>query len=502
MVFVYPAVFSPQILPEFIPGITKNMEKYFLHHIRTAAAAGNIRFYVNVSDKGSKNPKHSEIMLEGSDMIIPSGMDYLMEGAVDDAISKAQERRKALEVQEYKWNKTVIRITTGSAYESWMLSAGTGIPDKKDFTGHMVWSRKPGTIAIDLKTVEYTIPGITKLHNTIATYLLSNPSHVPENGWESKINQWAPMVQILAARDKAESELSDVRRRISSTDQELSRLDGEKREKDVQPVSRGADVQISAVDDIDMRPTTESITARVRIYDTKAREYVGEEDRTIPIGVKVVPLRVSGEFGSLYDLLQDDYYSNWMIFRYKQLVRGISTKIVRFFRSIGREFMSIIRWKDDEEFDMWRDIILNSKGLVDSSSFSKRRNSPSYYYYSAASIIFSSHDIKPNEESVFDKPQYMARLFKMGWNHIGVMDDPGKKFLFCSSFERGMCTSIPYSILYNSIKAADTFKEIQDIRGNIMNFKKINFKSMADTIRKRQLSEQIVRDKFNKFSEK
>jgi len=179
------------------------------------------------------------------------------------------------------------------------------------------------------------------------------------------------------------------------------------------------------------------------------------ERKTMLMGVKVTPMMVT-HFDNLYDVLRKDYYSNSIVSAYKTTTRWILRAIfnTNFISKLRRLLPS--KWAD---LGWYGNILLSKKAFMDMSSFSRKSGSARVSRFAGGTVILE----KDEEESLFDErePQRIERLFKLGWKSFVILDNRNKRMIFCSHLDRGLCSILPYSYIFSSLKSDKVYENIQ-----------------------------------------
>lgn len=451
MVFIYPALVSGNIEQRYFPGMIKTLELYFLHHIAEAATSGVLKFYV-VQDRITG--KFSSIKMESTDVDNLKGEYkpiYVLENEVFDTETRIDfmqkdlnERQKDLSLVQ-KMKKDIL-VKTKSA------KINPSQPEYEEY--------------IDLVNQE------EKLKNEIE--------------------------YLRRSLDNAYRDLNQARITQKKLDQDEANKAQDKLSKEVH--TGAATIKVDTQTIMDLRPTSITLDATVDVRKRDSRLSVTTksaypERRSIPVSVKVIPI-VINDFSNIYNVLVDDFYSNKFSSVYRSTVRSFGSKVMSWAKPIINAYSKVTMGNPDE-VNFWKDIIFRQKGFVDSSTFKNSARGPKYQKYSSAIVLMSADDIRGQEKNLFDNPRAVYKLFKMGWNSFGIMDDTEQKLTFCSYYESGMCTKIPYSYLFHSLKASDLFKEMEQLssftKRVIGSFKRVNYKSLSEKIN----MNQEVADKIN-----
>jgi hypothetical protein len=195
------------------------------------------------------------------------------------------------------------------------------------------------------------------------------------------------------------------------------------------------------------------------------------------IGVKAVPIAVKSDAQLAHLIMWD-----------KQIGK-IMTLIIRMGRPI--EGMFYRAWKNtvgkffgDEGItgNPFKDIvmkrtILGTKGADD------------------IFLVLNQADLPPDFAS---RARDIQKLFKLSWESFCIADDVNRRVAFCMKQFRGMCSIVPYSMLYQTLGQARVFEDMEDVRrssGSLFksskNLKKVIGESMAQ-----QKLEEFTADLF------
>ena len=426
MIFVYPAIISGNIEERYLPGMIKTIELYYLHHITEAVSSGTLQFYIT---QNRITGKFSEIRLESTDTDVNKAILF------EDNKEALEEKLKKLEAELVTLNMIrdgyLLDIRTATAHTG-------GQPDD------------PNRYNVGSKLYDYYVAATDNLKSI-------------------------------------ESDISHTQKLIQNSERDVAAAAKEKDKAPKATYSKGAtNIRVDTSTMLDLRPTSTSITAKIDVRQKKHFDFPtrGEPDeRSIPLSVKVVPM-IANNFSSIYDVLVDDYYANKYSSIYKGVFRAFAGKLNSYFGTMIRKFTNI--FIDGEDISLYKDILLNKKGYIDAGTFRSSTQGPSYQKYSAAIVLMSADDIRHQEQDFFSDPAKVSKLFKVGWNSFGVMNDTEQKLIFCSYYEGGMCTKIPYSHLFHSLNGSDLFKDLEALSGFtkrvVGKFKRTNLKKMKESM--------------------
>jgi len=454
MLFIYPAIISGNIEDRYYPALIKTMELYFLHHIVQSISTGSMRFVVTQGISG----KYGDLKLESKELeLVP---EMLMEADVpEDDYSDASESIKR-RIKELKGQAQDLRNAYDKAWD-----------ENKKLT-------PPGTSFVDLDDAE---------------------KHTYKQNEQAMNDRQRDISSV-------ENNISNLISKIPAADKPDGKSDFEKLQKTT-AAGGVSKLNIDTTLSVDLRPTAISVDVEVEYRQSRIKavklmpetEFV--KSRSIPIAVKVVPMIVDN-FSSIYDVLMDDMYANKYSTMFKQATRTMASVAAKALGPVYRKFMSM--FIPEEEVNLWRDIIYSKKGAMDAGSFS-RRGGPKSNHYSSGIVVMSSDDLRYQEQNFFNNPRKVSNLFKTGWNSFGVMDDANQVLTFCPRFEKGLCNRIPYSYVFNSLKAADLYKELDQLsqftKRTVGGFGKTSLKRVGESVELQHEVDDKVNFYFNEFLE-
>ena len=283
-----------------------------------------------------------------------------------------------------------------------------------------------------------------------------------------------------AERDAGRDKKQDERDARSKADEEL-KAEEEKNKKYKKDELVKTTVTPMNSTEYNILPEQVTISdVKVTIYEEDGRTY--EETRSITIGVKVLPIKLTTN-ANIYDVLLDDMYSNKIQYFYKANSRWFlkfffSSPLYRYFKMAYERLFYNAYDTNKNKVDIYKEMLLRHKGFIDASSFVNDPQAPARNYYAAAILILSNFDLGDPEMNFFSNPIKLRRLFSMGWNTFTILNDTENVMLFCSYLESGMCTKIPYAYLFTG-KAGDVFKTLDSVKTYTNkvfgHFKKANF---------------------------
>ena len=168
------------------------------------------------------------------------------------------------------------------------------------------------------------------------------------------------------------------------------------------------------------------------------------------LGVKVVPIRVRSDV-KLSHLLLVDSQLNAILSLMVRLGRNVTRSIVH---NLWDRWMRIFRDLTPSG-DPRRDIIMGRTGMGNKSD--------------TFIILSKQEDV---DEHFLDNIPRINRLFKMGWSNFVIADDINRVANFCMKDLRGMCASVPYSIMYQHLGHGKAYESMEDAkRANASIFK-------------------------------
>jgi len=88
----------------------------------------------------------------------------------------------------------------------------------------------------------------------------------------------------------------------------------------------------------------------------------------------------------------------------------------------------------------------------------------------------------------------MRNLQKMGWGSVIIADDVNRRVAFCMHELRGLCSLLPYTMLYQTFSQAKVYEDIEDAKRNASSIFKVKRVAMTKLI-----GESIAQNKIEKF---
>lgn len=193
----------------------------------------------------------------------------------------------------------------------------------------------------------------------------------------------------------------------------------------------------------------------------------GEKYSTL-IGVKAIPVAVKSD-AKLHELIMWDA----QIGKLMQLIIRSGRKFEGFLyrlwsRTAGRIFNA-----DPHAIsgNPYKDIVL-------------KRTIISSKYVDKVYFVLNRSDLKPD---FFEQAKRVRQLTKLGWQSFIIADDVNRSVSFCMIKFRGMCSTMPYTMLYQTMNQAKIFDDLEDVRRSSASlfksrrpFKKIVAEGMAE----------------------
>jgi len=261
-------------------------------------------------------------------------------------------------------------------------------------------------------------------------------------------------------RDEKEDEIKAIDRMWKEKDRIWD-------EKDKAAKKSSAKVAVSDMKSITLEPTYMTIETSDK-FGNKSNRFVG---------VKVVPIRVKADVKLSHLLLYDTKVS---------ALFAVSLKMGR---SIMRRFWSFFdKWTSRFRIggltpsgDPRRDIIMRRTGMgKDSATFI---------------VLSKQEDV---DEFFLDNIQKINRLFRMGWGNFIIADDIARTAWFCMDQFNGMCSAVPYSMMYKHLGQEKAFETMEDARKANSSIFKIS-KSFSRIVG--ECKAELKLDKYSMLSE-
>jgi len=183
------------------------------------------------------------------------------------------------------------------------------------------------------------------------------------------------------------------------------------------------------------------------------------------IGIKAVPIAVKSDAQLSHLIMWDQQIGKLMtlIIRMGRPIEGIFYRTWR--NTVGKFFGSSgISGNPFKDIVLKRTII-GTKGADD------------------IFLVLNQADLPADFAS---RAKDIRKLFKLSWESFCIADDVNRRVAFCMKQFKGMCSIIPYSMLYQTLGQARVFEDMEDVRrtsGNLFktnkNLKKVIGESMA-----------------------
>jgi hypothetical protein len=308
---------------------------------------------------------------------------------------------------------------------------------------------------IDQKTLKKRLEDSEKKIDDINNKLeKSNTSHADKQALEKEKQEYKKK------RDIEDDKLKAIERMQKDKDRAQDQI-----EKDARKAS--AKVAVSDMKSITLEPTYMTIETSDK-FGNKSNRFVG---------VKVVPIRVKADVKLSHLLLYDTKVS---------ALFAVSLKMGR---NIMRRFWSFFdKWTSRFRIggltpsgDPRRDIIMRRTGMGKES---------------ATFIVLSKQE--DVDEFFLDNIQKINRLFRMGWGNFIIADDIARTAWFCMDQFNGMCSAVPYSMMYKHLGQEKAFETMEDARKANSSIFKIS-KSFSRIVG--ECKAELKLDKYSMLSE-
>lgn len=178
------------------------------------------------------------------------------------------------------------------------------------------------------------------------------------------------------------------------------------------------------------------------------------EETTKLLGIKVLPLMAKSD-ENLIDYITYDRYVKGLRHYILKLGRNMTKKLMKYWTNVQR-LLSIIPGIDKPRAkqptgDPRADILLRDTAY----SIADRDNSNIF-------VVINKADLGDD----FMKTKAIRKLFKLGWDNMIFVDDVNKVVSFCFKTFRGMCSQIPYQMMYASFgrEQREAYESVEDVR--------------------------------------
>lgn len=266
------------------------------------------------------------------------------------------------------------------------------------------------------------------------------------------------MKQKKAAADRAKK-LDDIRR--------AKRKDQEEKEEEENKIKRArADVTVRDSKSLSIEPTFITVEAE-DVYGNKRQEF---------LGIKVVPYRVISREKLSHLILYDAQMNSLMA-----SVVSFGRKIVRHLYNFSDKWLKWVTGSKTPTGDPRKDILMGRSG----------------YKGEGFILLSKNEDI---DEMFLNNTKKINRLFKMGWGNMIIADDVNRVAYFCMKKFKGVCTAVPYTIIYQNFGLAKVYADLEDAKrqsSSIFKVRKSLSKVLSEWITEHRLLKYISEDNKN-----
>ena len=193
------------------------------------------------------------------------------------------------------------------------------------------------------------------------------------------------------------------------------------------------------------------------------------------IGVKAIPVAVKSD-AKLHELIMWDAQIGRIMEHVIRLGRYFEGFLYRLWARTGGRIFN----PDPEAIsgNPYKDIVL-------------KRSIISTRYVNNIYFVLNRADLKAD---FFEQAKRVRKLMRLGWQSFVIADDVNRSVSFCMIKFRGMCSTMPYSMLYQTLDQAKVFDDLEDVRRSSASlFKtKIPFKKI--------IGESLAQDKLDEFA--
>lgn len=509
MLFVYPAIISDKVSNTYLPGIVKTLEMYFLDKILSDVADHRVKFVVS---KSRVTGKYSDIRMESK--LLCENLGYDTE-EIRNLLSEQSLPSKSVHVAEIAETERSLSDARGNAdkYLETVETTRIRLADAKAkyetcMTKIAPYEKAIGQTGQKKETGETTEPIISQAAKARAGTQCATQRRLMDQA-EAELQNAENKLSIehntISSLERRLQDQTGAKRRYDYEVQKIA--DEEKKEKKADTLGGATDLRVDSQIALDLRPTTATVKVQVGIKSfekmTSVVPDIKQEERTIPISVKVVPI-IAHNFNDIYTAMKKDFFSNKFSHLFKATSRKLMSAGLKWASPLARKLFALT--KDKENVNVYKDIILSKTGIINASPYKSGGSSAAKSdRYSAAIVVFSSDDFKNQHSPIFKDPNKLQSLYQLGWKVFAIADDKDQELTLCSGLEGGaMCSKIPYSYMYKTLQAQDLFKDADQLSRFtsrvIGNFKKTNFKKItSEATMIDMMSKQKVQELFNKF---
>jgi len=76
-------------------------------------------------------------------------------------------------------------------------------------------------------------------------------------------------------------------------------------------------------------------------------------------------------------------------------------------------------------------------------------------------VINKDEDI---DAVLFSQPKKIQKLFGLSWGNMIIADDINRVSYFCMKKFKGLCSMIPYAMIYQTLGYAQTYNDLEEVR--------------------------------------
>lgn len=208
---------------------------------------------------------------------------------------------------------------------------------------------------------------------------------------------------------------------------------------------------------------------------TKVDIETGGVKQSTLIGIKVTPIIVKSDSELALLMLYD-----------KQL-KALEYMAIKVGRSVIKAIIGI--WNR-----FWRKIPIFGSLIAPESTVSGDPRSDIIYSQSIfKNKVFCLINKSELGDEFLKESKNINKLFKLGWKDIIIADDVNRRASFCMRPYKGMCSMLPYQMIYQSVGQSRVYEDLEDLRKSSSSMFKVR-KTFTKTI-----SEGIVDNKMNDF---
>lgn len=417
MIVIYPMLVSRAVGPNVIPGICKMIENYImLYSMDDVLSEVRIQAKMNYKIKGKKimESDHSSLLGEADPWFDPgTKKDYSLDDPA--GMDRDELEREKVKIQQAKHQMDQQQQDLENEYKK-------AEEERKRAEEQRKQAEEQRKQAKDSREIE----------------------DAKRKEEDAKRKEVESKLKIKSAKDKKQElklKQDDAERRDKELDHRIT-MDLERSKRDTARDLEQREKDRKEEEDKKKAEKEGKKAAKATITDLKSVslepssiKVANKDGSESIIGVKVVPIRVKSD-AKLSHLMVNDLKFGFI----RSTFIAVGRKVMRWmYQKLGSQDYDVATG------DIRKDMFMARTGLKGN----------------AFVVLSKDEDI---DTVLFSQPKKIQKLFSLSWGNMIMADDINRVAYFCMKKFKGLCSMIPYGMIYQTLGQTQVFDDLEDVR--------------------------------------